>query len=158
MILNLVQDGPIVYEIAFAPILNSWNKLLIFSNLCSAIIRFSTETSLLNSFDNKILWIRKLLENKDNLSSSALLEELKTDVYLGEIFVQTPRGKVIKLVENATPIDFAYAIHSDIGNTCKQWYCTGTVFFGETLPQKEWFCCTGPGAWHKMDKKSCRER
>ena len=72
----------------------------------------------LAGLDNKLLWIRKLLENKENVSSEKLLEELKTDVYLGEIFVQTPMGKVIKLVENSTPIDFAYAIHTDIGNKC----------------------------------------
>ena len=70
----------------------------------------------LAGLDNKLLWIRKLLENKENVSSEKLLEELKTDVYLGEIFVQTPMGKVIKLVENSTPIDFAYAIHTEVGN------------------------------------------
>ncbi|MBQ8451804.1 MAG: bifunctional (p)ppGpp synthetase/guanosine-3',5'-bis(diphosphate) 3'-pyrophosphohydrolase [Clostridia bacterium] len=68
--------------------------------------------------DGKLLWIRKMLENKENVSTKELLEELKTDVYLGEIFVQTPMGKVVKLVENATPIDFAYLIHTDIGNRC----------------------------------------
>lgn len=72
----------------------------------------------LAAVDNKLLWIRKLLENKDEVSSDKLLEELKTDVYLGEIFVQTPMGKVIRLTENATPIDFAYMIHSDVGNKC----------------------------------------
>lgn len=72
----------------------------------------------LAKLDNKLLWIRKLLENKESVSSDRLLEELKTDVYLGEIFVQTPMGKIIKLLENATPIDFAYAIHTDIGNHC----------------------------------------
>lgn len=72
----------------------------------------------LANVDKKLLSIRKLLENKDSVSSGELLEELKTDVYLGEIFVQTPLGKVIKLVESATPIDFAYAIHSDVGNKC----------------------------------------
>ena len=72
----------------------------------------------LANVDKKLLSIRKLLENKDNISQNELLEELKTDVYLGEIFVQTPMGKVIKLVESATPIDFAYAIHSDVGNKC----------------------------------------
>jgi len=90
---------------------------------------YKEKKSKLSSFDNKILWIRKLLENKDNVSPNALLEELKTDVYLGEIFVQTPRGKVIKLVENATPIDFAYAIHSDIGNMC-----TGAKVNGVMVP------------------------
>ena len=68
--------------------------------------------------DNKLLWIRRMLENKEAVSSEKLLEELKTDVYLGEIFVQTPKGKVVKLVENATPVDFAYSIHSEIGNSC----------------------------------------
>ena len=77
--------------------------------------------------DKKLLSIRKLLENKDNISSSELLEELKTDVYLGEIFVQTPMGKVIKLVESATPIDFAYAIHSDVGNKCVGAKVNGTM-------------------------------
>ena len=72
----------------------------------------------LASLDSKLLWIRKLLENKESISNERLLEELKVDVYLGEIFVQTPKGKVIKLLENATPIDFAYAIHTDIGNKC----------------------------------------
>ncbi len=90
---------------------------------------YKEKKSKLNSFDSKILWIRKLLENKENVSPEALLEELKTDVYLGEIFVQTPRGKVIKLVENATPIDFAYAIHSDIGNMC-----TGAKVNGQMVP------------------------
>lgn len=90
---------------------------------------YKEKKSKLNSFDNKLLWIRKLLENKDNVSPNSLLEELKTDVYLGEIFVQTPKGKVIKLVENATPIDFAYAIHSDIGNMC-----TGAKVNGVMVP------------------------
>ena len=90
---------------------------------------YKEKKTKLNSFDNKLLWIRKLLENKDNMSSNSLLEELKTDVYLGEIFVQTPKGKVIKLIENATPIDFAYAIHSDIGNMC-----TGAKVNGAMVP------------------------
>lgn len=68
--------------------------------------------------DNKLLEIRKLLESKEEMSTDKILKELSTDVYVGEIFVRTPKGKVIKLLENATPIDFAYAIHSDVGNKC----------------------------------------
>ena len=79
---------------------------------------YKEKKNKLNSVDNKLLWIRKMLENKDNVTSSDILEELKTDVYLGEIFDQTPKVKVIKLVDNATPIDFAYAIHSEVGNRC----------------------------------------
>ena len=70
------------------------------------------------ALDNKLLEIRKILENIDDASSEKILKELSTDVYVGEIFVRTPKGKVVKLVESATPIDFAYAIHSDIGNMC----------------------------------------
>lgn len=81
----------------------------------------------LAGIDNKLLWIRKLIENKDEVTSDRLLEELKTDVYLGEIFVCTPKGKVIKLVENATPVDFAYAIHSDVGNMCVGAKVNGTM-------------------------------
>lgn len=72
----------------------------------------------LDSFDGKLLWIRKLLENQENTSASELLEGLKTDVYSGEIFVQSPMGKVIQLTEGSTPIDFAYSIHSEVGNKC----------------------------------------
>ena len=72
----------------------------------------------LDSFDGKLLWIRKLLENQENTSASELIEGLKTDVYSGEIFVQSPMGKVIQLTEGSTPIDFAYAIHSAVGNKC----------------------------------------
>ena len=72
----------------------------------------------LAGLDTKLLEIRKILESKDEISSERILKELSTDVYVGEIFVQTPKGKVVKLLEGATPIDFAYAIHSDIGNSC----------------------------------------
>ena len=72
----------------------------------------------LAGLDNKLLEIRKILESKEEVSSETILKELSTDVYVGEIFVQTPKGKVVKLLEGSTPIDFAYAIHSDIGNSC----------------------------------------
>ena len=77
--------------------------------------------------DTKLLEIRKILENIDDASSEKILKELSADVYVGEIFVQTPKGKVIKLIENATPIDFAYAIHSDIGNMCVGAKVNGTM-------------------------------
>lgn len=77
--------------------------------------------------DTKLLEIRKILENIDDASSEKILKELSTDVYVGEIFVQTPKGKVIKLLENSTPLDFAYAIHSDIGNMCVGAKVNGTM-------------------------------
>ena len=72
----------------------------------------------IDSLDGKLLWIRKIIENPNINSESDLIAELKTDVYSGEIFVQTPLGKIIELPEGSTPIDFAYSIHSNVGNTC----------------------------------------
>lgn len=79
---------------------------------------YKEHKSSFGGLDTKLLEIRKILENVENASSEQILKELSTDVYVGEIFVQTPKGKIVKLLENSTPIDFAYAIHSDVGNMC----------------------------------------
>ena len=60
--------------------------------------------------------IQKEFENKKEFLEG--LESLKIDVFQSRIFVFTPKGDVIDLPEGATPVDFAYAIHSDIGNQC----------------------------------------
>lgn len=71
-----------------------------------------------NSLDKKLSWFRDIMESGKNLSSEEFVETLKTNLYRGEIFVQTPKGKVLGFPESATALDFAYAIHSDIGNKC----------------------------------------
>ncbi len=71
-----------------------------------------------DSLDEKLGWIRELMENEKVMTTEDLINSLKVDIYDGEIFVQTPKGKVLHMPENATPIDFAYLIHSDIGNKC----------------------------------------
>ena len=58
------------------------------------------------------------MDSSENLSSEEFVETLKTSLYSGRIFVQTPKGKVIEFPEGSCVIDFAYAIHSDIGNSC----------------------------------------
>ncbi len=65
----------------------------------------------------KLAWVKQLLEWQKNFSESQeLMESLKTDFFQKRIFAFTPKGDVIELPESATPVDFAYAIHSDIGN------------------------------------------
>ncbi len=71
-----------------------------------------------NKFDQKLTWFRQMLENAKELSSEEFLETLKTDLYGESIFVQTPKGKVLEFPLGSSVIDFAYAIHSQIGNTC----------------------------------------
>jgi len=69
--------------------------------------------------DKEIKWVKELAEiQKDLLNRLSDLEEIKIDFLQSRIFVFTPKGDVIDLPEGAVPIDFAYHIHSDIGNKC----------------------------------------
>jgi GTP diphosphokinase / guanosine-3',5'-bis(diphosphate) 3'-diphosphatase len=69
--------------------------------------------------DQRIAWLRQLVEWQREMSDSGdFLSTLKVDLYSEEVYTFTPRGRVIVLPRDATPIDFAYAIHSDVGNTC----------------------------------------
>ena len=61
-------------------------------------------------------WVRRLLENQQDTEAEDYIHSLKVDMFDDEVFVFTPRGKVISLPNGSTPIDFAYAIHSAVGN------------------------------------------
>lgn len=67
----------------------------------------------------KMQWVQKVVElQSESDDETQMLETLKIDVFQNYIFVFTPQGDVIELPENATPVDFAYKIHSDLGNSC----------------------------------------
>jgi GTP diphosphokinase / guanosine-3',5'-bis(diphosphate) 3'-diphosphatase len=69
--------------------------------------------------DQRIAWLRHLVEwQRDVEDPGEFMSTLKVDLYPEEVYTFTPRGKVIVLPREATPIDFAYAIHSDVGTTC----------------------------------------
>jgi guanosine-3',5'-bis(diphosphate) 3'-pyrophosphohydrolase len=69
--------------------------------------------------DQRIAWLRHLVEwQRDVQDPGEFMSTLKVDLYPEEVYTFTPRGKVIVLPTGATPIDFAYAIHSDVGSTC----------------------------------------
>ena len=61
-------------------------------------------------------WVRRLLENQENTDAEEFVHTLKVDMFADEVFVFSPRGDVTNLPAGATPIDFAYSIHSAIGN------------------------------------------
>jgi guanosine-3',5'-bis(diphosphate) 3'-pyrophosphohydrolase len=64
-------------------------------------------------------WLQSLLELQSASGDSAeFLEHVKVDLFPGEVYVFTPRGKILALPRGATPVDFAYAVHTDIGNCC----------------------------------------
>ena len=71
-----------------------------------------------SSLDSRLSWIREIMEMGKDMSSKDFIQTLRTNLYGGVIFVQTPKGKVIEFPEGATIIDFAYAIHTEVGNTC----------------------------------------
>ena len=66
----------------------------------------------------QIKWVRELAAVGDAMQRLKDLENLKIDIFQNRIFVFTPKGDVIDLPENATPIDFAFAVHTQIGNQC----------------------------------------
>ncbi|NLL04453.1 MAG: bifunctional (p)ppGpp synthetase/guanosine-3',5'-bis(diphosphate) 3'-pyrophosphohydrolase [Clostridiaceae bacterium] len=75
------------------------------------------EGSSADSDDNKLTWLRQLLDwQTDTRDPNEFLETLRVDLFTDEVFVFTPKGDVFSLAVNSTPIDFAYLIHSAIGN------------------------------------------
>ncbi|MGH9658749.1 MAG: RelA/SpoT family protein, partial [Bryobacteraceae bacterium] len=71
------------------------------------------------SDDQRIAWLRHLVEWQQEVQDPGeFLSTLKVDLYPEEVYAFTPRGRVMVLPRGATPVDFAYAIHSDVGHTC----------------------------------------
>ncbi|RJQ34170.1 bifunctional (p)ppGpp synthetase/guanosine-3',5'-bis(diphosphate) 3'-pyrophosphohydrolase [Candidatus Parcubacteria bacterium] len=65
------------------------------------------------------LWLKNLIDLQKTITDNTeFIKHIKTDLFLNQIFVFTPKGDVIELPENSTPLDFAYYIHTDIGNQC----------------------------------------
>ncbi|MBR2933699.1 MAG: bifunctional (p)ppGpp synthetase/guanosine-3',5'-bis(diphosphate) 3'-pyrophosphohydrolase [Clostridia bacterium] len=71
-----------------------------------------------STFDKRLSWIREVLEWQPGVKSTEFVETLKGDIYNQEVLVFTPKGEVISLSSGATPIDYAYRIHSEVGNRC----------------------------------------
>ena len=69
-------------------------------------------------FDQKVAWLRQVLEWQDTSNPKELVNALKLDVFSGEVFVFTPKGDVVKLPIGSVPLDFAYRVHTDVGHRC----------------------------------------
>src|ERR687894_744072 len=80
--------------------------------------------------DEAFQWLRSLVEWSQEVKDSRdFLESLKLDLYPKDVYAFTPMGKIIQLPRGATPVDFAYMIHSEVGNTC-----TGARINGRMVP------------------------
>jgi guanosine-3',5'-bis(diphosphate) 3'-pyrophosphohydrolase len=80
--------------------------------------------------DKQMTWLREVLEwQKDLTNPAEFLEYLKIDLFRDDIFVFTPKGELKQLAKGSTPLDFAYAVHSEVGN-----HCIGAKLDGKMVP------------------------
>ena len=70
------------------------------------------------NFEEKISWLRQLIDWQSSLDSEEFLTSLKEDFFADQVFVYTPRGEIRPFPRGATPLDFAYRIHTDLGHRC----------------------------------------
>ena len=85
-----------------------------------------------SAYEQKIAWLRQLLDWRENMAESGkedLAAAFKTELFNDTIYVLTPHGKVLSLPAGATPIDFAYALHSNLGDRCR-----GAKVDGQIVP------------------------
>ena len=81
-------------------------------------------------YEEKISWLRQLLDWREEMSDrSCLADAFKTELFADTIYVLTPAGRVLSLPTGSTPIDFAYAVHSDVGDRCR-----GAKVDGQIVP------------------------
>jgi GTP pyrophosphokinase len=79
-------------------------------------------------FEEKIAWLRQILEWKEDVRDAGeILEQFKTGLFQDTIYVLTPQGRVIALPSGATPIDFAYHLHTDLGHRCRGAKVDGSI-------------------------------
>jgi guanosine-3',5'-bis(diphosphate) 3'-pyrophosphohydrolase len=81
-------------------------------------------------YDERINWLRKMMEWRTDVDDAQeFVDGMKTDVFQDRVYVFTPRGDIIDLPSGSTPIDFAYHVHTDVGN-----HCRGAKINGKLVP------------------------
>jgi GTP pyrophosphokinase len=79
-------------------------------------------------FDEKIAWLRQILEWKEEVADNGdMLEQFKSELFHDQVYVLTPQGKVIDLPKGATPVDFAYTLHTDLGHRTRGAKVDGSI-------------------------------
>ena len=82
--------------------------------------RYKEGGSADSGYEEKIAWLRQLLEWKDEEhSANDFVDRFKSEAFQERVYVLTPQGKIIDLPQGSTPLDFAYAVHSEVGHRCR---------------------------------------
>jgi guanosine-3',5'-bis(diphosphate) 3'-pyrophosphohydrolase len=88
------------------------------------------EGGKVDEFENKLTWLRSLLEWQNDMPDSrAFMENLKLDLFANQVFIFSPKGDVFSMAAAATPLDFAYQVHTDVGH-----HCVGAKVNGKIVP------------------------
>ena len=104
--------------IPFEVQIRTWDMHLTAEYGVAAPWKYKTgEQGVKEGDEEKFAWVRRLLEAQQETDATEFVHDLKIDMFADEVFVFTPSGDVINLPAGATPIDFAYAIHSGVGNS-----------------------------------------
>ena len=99
--------------------IRTWEMHRIAEYGIAAHWRYKEGRSGNDSLDQKLFWLRQILDwQSETRDSHEFIDGLKTDLFSEEVFLFTPKGDIISMQRGATPLDFAYRIHSHVGNTC----------------------------------------
>ena len=81
--------------------------------------RYKEGTDRASKFEKKLTWLRQLVEWQREIGGAEeFLETIKTDIFKDQVFVFTPKGEIKELPRDSTPLDFAYMVHTELGNKC----------------------------------------
>ena len=110
--------------------IRTWEMHRIAEYGIAAHWRYKEGASREDNLDHKLFWVRQMLDwQTETRDSREFLDTLKTDLFSEEVFLFTPKGDVISMPKGATPLDFAYRIHSAVGNQC-----VGAKINGKIVP------------------------
>ena len=117
---------PVPFEVQ----IRTWEMHRVAEYGIAAHWRYKEGTAQQDNLDHKLYWVRQMLDwQTETRDSQEFLDTLKTDLFSEEVFLFTPKGDVISMPKGATPLDFAYRIHSAVGNQC-----VGAKINGKIVP------------------------
>ena len=110
--------------------IRTWEMHRIAEEGIAAHWRYKEGKSEQDRFDSAFMWLRQLMEWQQEMKDPReFMESIRVDLFPDEVYVFTPKGDVKALTEGSTPIDFAYAVHTEVGN-----HCVGAKVNGKLVP------------------------